>query len=406
MSSPFLTYAGLLERSTHLIHVYLHNSPDVVGYQFWGHRTINDAYGDPIDSGVGGAGSLALFQVPRGQSYRSATLRQKRLGLVDESRRGTTHALYDVDDFTAPAVGGSPIPPDGGWMFLRTQEDRVAGGLVATFGVPFAWVILFGVLAGDELVIKGLIFQFQAGANNLVGKTGALGNEFLVGLGAGDSAAVANLILALNDKGDVGPALDLIVPLGISTLGSAVSGAPTTVQIQPKEGLGNLVPGAVGQLTITTPDAPRVGIDAASLAIGKFFVDWDPAYPVLGGIYCIPPVAYFGTREPSFTLQGIAPSSSASAAGAVPDMDEDLTSAAPRAMYLVFPKPLTALSIRNLSAVNLLVSFGPEQMMRNVPAGGELPLYTGTTKEVCLACPDGVAGADFSLHGITSGETP
>ena len=262
MSSPFHTYAGLLERSAHLVHVYLHNSPDVAGYQFWGHHTIDDAYGNPLNSGVGGAGPVAMFQVPRGQSYRSETLRRKRLGLVEECRRGTTHALYDVDDFTAPAVGGSAIPQDGGWMFLRAQEQHNGVGL-----------------------------------------------------------------LDLNSN---------------------------------------------------------------------------PADPVLGPIYCIPPVAYFGTREPSFTLQAIAPSSTASAAGAIPDLDEDLTSAAPRAMCLVFPKPLTALSIRNISAVNLLVSFGPEQMMRNVPAGGELPLYSGTTKEVCLACPDGVAGAAFTLHGVVS----
>jgi len=266
MSSPFHTYAGLLERSRNLIHVYLRNSPDVVGYQFWGHRTVDDAYGDPLNSGVGGAGCTALFQVPRGQSYRSAALRRKGLGLVEENRRGTTHAIFDVEDFIAPAVGGSTIPQDGGWMFLRVQENRNGVGLLDLGGVP--------------------------------------------------------------------------------------------------------------------------------------------ADPVLGPIYCIPPQAFFGTREPTFTLQAIAPSSTASAAGAIPDLDEDLTSASPRALCLVFPKPLTALSIRNLSAVNLLASFGPEQMMRNVPAGGEMPLYTGSTKEVCLACPDGVLGAAFSLHGVASGETP
>ena len=174
-----------------------------------------------------------------------------------------THALFDVEDFIVPAVGGAAIAPDGGWMFLRVKEQRAAG---------------------------------------------------------------------LLDLGGV------------------------------------------------------------------------PADPVLGPIYCIPPVEFFGTYQPSFSLQGIAPSSTNSAAGSVPDLNEDLTSAAPRALYLVFPKPLTALSIRNLSLVNLLVSFGPEQAMQNIPTGGELPLYSGTTKEVLLACPDGVAGAAFSLHGVVGGE--
>jgi hypothetical protein len=264
-TSPFHTYAGLLERSTHLVHTYLRNQEEVVGYQFWGHRTVNDAYGDPLNSGVLGAGPAAMFQVVRGDSYRSPTLRRKKLGMVEESRRGTTHALFDVEDFHAPAVGGSPIPEDGGWMFLRVQENRRGVGLLNLAGVP--------------------------------------------------------------------------------------------------------------------------------------------ADPALGPIYCIPPAAYFGTYEPTFTLQGTAPSSTASAAGAAPDLDQDLTSAAPRAMYLVFPKPLTALSIRNLSGVNLLVAFGPHQLMRNVPAGGDLPLRSPQTKEVLLACPDGVAGAAFSLHGVTAGET-
>jgi hypothetical protein len=190
-------------------------------------------------------------------------LRRKKLGLLEENRRGTTHLLFDVEDFVVPAVGGADIGPDSEWLFLRTQESRGVG---------------------------------------------------------------------LLDLGGV------------------------------------------------------------------------PADPCLGPIYCIPPAVFFGSYEPTFSLQGTAPSSTASAAGGVADLDEDLTSAAPRAMYLVFPKPLTALSIRNLSAVNLLVSFGPSQLMRNVPAGGELPFYSGATKEVLLACPDGVAGAAFSLHGVVAGE--
>jgi hypothetical protein len=402
MTSPFYTYAGLLERSTHLIHMYLRDEPEVLGYQFWGHRTINDAYGDPLNSGVGGAGPVALFEVARGNSYRSPVLRRKKLGMVEESRRGTTHAIFDVEDFIAPAVGGSPIPPDGGWMFLRVQEQRAAG-LLQNLGVAEAEVTLTAVGAGDELVIKGLIFQFQAGANVLAGRTGAPANEFVVGLGADDNAAAANLILALNDAGDVGPALDLVAPLNLHTFGSAGT-ALNQVVIQPEDGTPSLVPGATGQLTATTADAPRVALDAASTAAGTLVASLNAADPVLGPIYCIPPVDFFGSYEPTFTAQGIAPSSTASAEGNPPDLDQDLTSAAPRAMYLVFPKPLTALSIRNLSLVNLLVSFGPGQTMRRVDAGAILDIYSGSTKEVLLACPDGVAGAAFSLHGVVSGE--
>jgi len=402
MTSPLHTYAGLLERSTHLVHAFLHNDPMVPAYQVWGHRTINDAYGDPLNSGVGGAGPLAMFQVNRGDSYRSETLRRKRLGLVEENRRGTTHYLFDVDDFIAPAVGGSPIPDDGGWMFLRMQENR-GGSLLAFAGVPEATITLAAVVATDQVIIKGVYFEFAAGANNLA-HAGTIGDPFIVGLGADDDAAAANLTLALNDAANVGAALDLIAPLNTHTFGTNVGAPSAVVLVQPEDAGANLIPGNTAQFTITTADAPRVAIDAAALALGTLVTTADATTPVLGPIYCVPPAAYFGTMCPTLTLQGIAPSGSASAIGTVPDLDENLESALPRAMVLVFPKPLTALSIRNLSAVNLLVAFGPGQLMRNVPAGGELPLYSGTTKMVVLACPDGVVGAAFSLHGVTSGE--
>lgn len=259
-ASPFDTYAGVLERSMHLIHTYLRNDPIVGGYQFWGQKTVNGAYGDPASSGVGGGGPLAMFQVQRGQSFRSPTLRRKRLGLVQESRRGTTHALFDVDDFITPGAG-QPIPEDGEWLFLRVQENRVTSGL-----------------------------------------------------------------------------LDL-------------NGAPS-----------------------------------------------DPA---LGPIYCVPPAKFFGMSSPTFTLVGTAPSATGSVEGSLPDLDEDLTSAAPRAMYIVFPRPLSALSLRNTSANNLLVSFGPGQMMQNLATGTELPLYSGSTKEILLACPD-AGGASFTFTGVVA----
>lgn len=400
--SPLLTYAGVLERSTHLVHAFLHNDPDVVGYQFWGHRSINDAYGDPLDSGVGGAGPVAMFRVPRGQSYRSATLRRKRLGLIDEVRRGTTHLLFDVDDFVAPAVGDSPIPHDGGWLFLRAQQERNAGFL-QNLGVAETTVTLTAVGAGDELVIKGLIFQFQAGANNLAGRTGAPANEFIVGLGANDNEAAANLTAALNDNGDVSPALDLVAPLGIHTFATNVGAPSNVVLIQPEDATPNLVPGAAGVFTITTADAPRVALDVATTAAGTLVASLDPANPVLGPIYCIPPVSHVGGPT-SFTLQGTAPSSTGSTAGAPPALSEDLTLAGPRAMHLVFYRSLTEIRIHNLSAVNLLVATGPYHLMENVGAGDSWYVGKAQVKELILACPNGVAGASFAVNAVSSGE--
>jgi len=402
MSSPLHTYAGLLERSKNLVHAYVRDQAEVVGYQFWGADTVDNAYGDPLDSGVGGTGRAALFTVNRGARFRSPTLRRKRLGLIEEVRRGTTHLLYDVEDYIGAGV---PLEPDTGWMFLRAQENRNGIGLLQNLGIPETTVTLAAVGAGDELVIKGLIFQFQAGANNIAGRTGVPADEFIIGLGAGDNDAAANLTAALNDAADVGAQLDLAAPAGYHTFATNPGAPSAVVVIQPEDGTPALVPGSVAAFTITTADAPRIALDAASVAAGTLVAVANANDPVLGPVYCVPPAAFFGTREPSFSLQGTAPSSTASVAGAPPDLSEDLTLAGPRALFLVFPKQLKELAVRNLSAVNLLVSFGPYQMMRNIPAGDFLTLMDGTTKFVCLACPDGVAGAAFSLHGVVAGES-
>jgi len=400
MRNPLHTYAGLLERSAFMYHVYLHNNLDVPAVAFYVHTTVDDAYGDPLDSGVGGAGAVGLAPVNRGGTFRSPTLRRLKLGLIEESRRGTTHFLVHQDDLAI--TGSVSIGPED-WIYQRAQEQR---GLAALFfaGVPESIVTLAAVAATDVLIIKGVYFEFQAGANNLAGHAGTLLDPFLVGLGVGDNAAAANLTAALNDNGDVAPAMDLIAPLAAHTFATNVTPPSAVVAVQPENGTPALIGGSVAAFTVTTPDAPRIALDADTLLWGTLV--WDPVggEAVLGPIYCIPPAIYFGSPNPAFSLQATAPSSTTSAAGGLPDLDLDLTLARPRAMYLVFPKPLSALSIRNLSAVNLLVSFGPEQIMQNVPAGGELPLYSGSTKEVCLACPDGTAGAAFSLHGVTAGE--
>lgn len=258
--SPFQTYPGLMERNHHLVHLCLRNSPNVVGYQFWGAPTPNDAYGNPLNSGVLGVGSTAMFAVAQSGGFRSPTLRRKGLGQIVGSTRGQTHMVFDSDDY--PAV----LPQDDSWMFLRVQEDHLGAGLLS--------------LAGN------------------------------------------------------------------------------------------------------------------------------PADPCLGPIYCLPPAPYFGMRRPAFTLQATAPSSTGSSLGALPVLDEDLTSAGPRAMCLVFPRQLTELTVRNLSGVSMLVSFGLGQGMRDVAAGGVVVLASGTatTKEIVVACPVGVAGAAFSLHAVSAAE--
>lgn len=119
---PLGTWAGLLQRSRGLFEVYLRDEPNVVGYQFWGADTLANAYAAPV----------AMFQVNRGLTFRSANIRRKGWGRLDESRRGTTRAVFDIEDFTAPGVA---LPNDNGTLWLRVQENRSGVGLL-DFGLP------------------------------------------------------------------------------------------------------------------------------------------------------------------------------------------------------------------------------------------------------------------------------
>ena len=133
MANPFLTYAGVLERSSHLIHMYVSTDPQVVGYQFWGAAQINDAYGNPAGSGVGGAGAAAQFEVARGDYFRSVALRRKGLAAIPENRKGSTQFAFDPDDFLTP---GGVMPPDDQWLCVRLQENRNGVGLLELAGGP------------------------------------------------------------------------------------------------------------------------------------------------------------------------------------------------------------------------------------------------------------------------------
>ena len=403
MSNPLLTCPGVQERASHLVHLSLRDDPLVLTYQFWGASTVNDAFGDPGNSGVSGAGPDVLFTVPRGGVFRSPSLRRSGRGQVHGSTRGTTHVAFNVDDYL---VSGGLIPPDDQWLFVRVQESRTGMGLLALAGVPEATITLAGVLAGDRITIKGVVFDFAAGANNLAGKAGTVGDPFLVGLGASDSDAAANLTAALNDNGDVSPVMDLLPLINTHTFATN-PGAPSAVaRVQPEDAGAVLVPGNAAQFAITTSTAVRVALDADATAEGQLVWAVDPATPVLGPIYGVPPASHFGSRNPSFTLQGTAPSSTACVAGAVPDLSDDLSSAAPRAMHMVFPGRLSELSIQNISLVNLLVSFDVGQAMQTIVAGGQVSLTSGDsdTRAVLLACPDGIAGAAFTLHAVAATE--
>lgn len=154
--------------------------------------------------------------------------------------------------------------------------DRVE---VGRDGVAEATVTLAGVQALDTLTIKGIWFQFAAGVNDLAGKAGTMGDPFIVGLGADDNAAAANLTSALNDAADVGAAMDVPAPVNIHTVGTNIGAPSPVVQIQPEDGGAALVTGSDGQFTIVSSNSGRITIDTASFTVGRLvrsFERWDP----------------------------------------------------------------------------------------------------------------------------------
>jgi len=398
MGNPLYTYAGVLERAPHMAHLYLFNDSMVAGYRFYGGPGPDDVYGNPYGSGCGGTYPELMFEVNRGDMYRSPTLRRRGLGRTQENHRGTTHAAFDIDDFRVP---GTIRPKEEQWLFLRVQENRpAAGGYLYYAGIPQATVTLAGVLAGDQLEVKGVIFQFQAGVNDLVGKAGTLIDPFLVGLGASDDDAAGNLTVALNDAGDVYPVMYLLAPVDTST-GAANVGAPSAVVlIQPLNIIATPIPGSLGQFSISSTDNTRVNIDAIALAESRLVWTYDVNTPVLGPIYCVPPASTYGMPSPAFTLGGRAPQTSC-VAGAVPVIPEAVTDASGRPMHLVFPVPIIEITITNHDlAVGLLVSFGPGQIMQEIPAGGELQFFSGGGAKDVVLSGSSTNTIQFSLHGI------
>jgi len=126
-----------------------------------------------------------------------------------------------------------------------------------------ATVTLTGALAGDQILLKGVYFEFAAGANDLI-HAGTVGDPILVGLGADDDAAAANLTLALNDAG-VQVITDVPAPATIHPVGVNV-GAPSSVVLITAESFAIAWAGPTSELTITTSNQTRVALDAAALA--------------------------------------------------------------------------------------------------------------------------------------------
>jgi len=124
---------------------------------------------------------------------------------------------------------------------------------------------------GDRVVIKGIIFEFQAGANPVnwnAPQDGTDGTPFLVGAGASANDAAANLTLAINDVGAVQAAILAAAPANTTATATNPAAPSPNVVLSAEDNLGAPLLGRAGDLTvvvtvggarITQPAAGRMG---------------------------------------------------------------------------------------------------------------------------------------------------
>jgi hypothetical protein len=126
--SPFSARVGLSRRSSHLVDLILRNNPMVTDYRLWVSRSLNDAYGTVVDSGLTGTGGTMIMEAHTNRMALSPKIVLNGQASVAEVRRGQTSFMFDVDDYIAPAGN---VPSDSEYLFARVQEKRLALGWAA-----------------------------------------------------------------------------------------------------------------------------------------------------------------------------------------------------------------------------------------------------------------------------------
>lgn len=183
-------------------------------------------------------------------------------------RPGTDNAA--INSLTGVVEGAAAVRSNAEFEGLAAYlVDRVEPGALQASGVTFT---LNGVLATNQIVIKGVVFEFAAGVNDLV-HLGTVADPFLVGLGAGDNDAAANLTLALNDAGVAG-VMDAIAPLGDHTVATNPGAPSAVVVVSVEDGVAAAVLGPLGDYTLTDGGTGAGGLtiadDAGQFTIGRF----------------------------------------------------------------------------------------------------------------------------------------
>lgn len=108
------TVPRLTTHTPGFVELVFRNSADVVAYRLSAANTLDLAFTAPT----------AMVTVPRGATYKSRSLRQKRVGTSIYMNRGLTFVQYDPEDFW---VAGGNLPHDAATTYLVVEEQNAAG---------------------------------------------------------------------------------------------------------------------------------------------------------------------------------------------------------------------------------------------------------------------------------------
>lgn len=204
VSGPYDHYAGIYPRRNEYIDLIIKNRPEVRSYRVWVSKKLDDLYGDPDTSGVGGDESnrKMIFEVLQGTHYRSNTIKRKGLGAID-NYKGSTKALFWLQDFWE-AQDPQPLPLGDSMCFLSIQEVRRTTGPVEVQGV----VNNGDPILGPILIIPpSITFGSQSSIISVSGTAPVVSNV--------ESGVTPNSILDF-DQQTSAPPMAIIFPLATS----------------------------------------------------------------------------------------------------------------------------------------------------------------------------------------------
>jgi hypothetical protein len=128
---PFEARVGIWLRATNFVDLIVRDQDDVTEWRLWGASTLNDAYGDPTGSGVGGVWPTTMLTAAKGRMATSPSIvKRGYAGLAPDNRQNFASFVYDPDDFLAPATP-PPFLSDSETFYVRAQMKRLAGGWAA-----------------------------------------------------------------------------------------------------------------------------------------------------------------------------------------------------------------------------------------------------------------------------------